>query len=74
MGSTCVRLRRGHRVRLHVCSAAHPRWMRNLGTGLRGLALAASTEAVPARQQVRHLGSALHLPTVAEAQLVECLA
>ena len=26
----------GHRVRLHVCSAAHPRWMRNLGYGFDG--------------------------------------
>ncbi len=23
----------GHRIRLQVCSAAHPRWNRNLGTG-----------------------------------------
>lgn len=85
LGSTACRLRAGHRVRLHVCSAAHPRWMRNLGTGLTGLALATSTESTSARQEVFHddssasagggaaaATSVLYLPSVREADLVDC--
>jgi hypothetical protein len=49
LGSTACRLRAGHCVRLHGCS-----WMRNLGTGLAGLALATSTESTSARQVVFH--------------------
>eukprot|EP00913_Durusdinium_trenchii_P033104 g30994.t1 len=33
MGHTAVLFRPGERVRLQICSAAHPRWFRNLGTG-----------------------------------------
>ena len=32
MGPLAVELARGESLRLHVCSAAHPRWMRNLCT------------------------------------------
>eukprot|EP00933_Yihiella_yeosuensis_P017001 TRINITY_DN14334_c0_g1_i1.p1 TRINITY_DN14334_c0_g1~~TRINITY_DN14334_c0_g1_i1.p1 ORF type:complete len:703 (+),score=104.57 TRINITY_DN14334_c0_g1_i1:58-2109(+) len=32
MSATAVMLRPGERLRLQVCSAAHPRWFRNLGT------------------------------------------
>ena len=30
---TAYRFQRGHRLRLMLASAAHPRWNRNLGTG-----------------------------------------
>jgi len=30
-GSTACTVPRGHRLRLHVSSSAHPRWMRNVG-------------------------------------------
>ena len=30
LGPVAAEFPRGSRVRLHVCSAAHPRWMRNL--------------------------------------------
>lgn len=33
MWSTAYAFKKYHRIRLHVCSAAHPRWSRNLGTG-----------------------------------------
>jgi hypothetical protein len=33
LGSCALRLRAGERLRLQVCSGAHPRWMRNYGTG-----------------------------------------
>lgn len=33
LGPIAHRFARGHRLRLHVASAAHPRWARNLGTG-----------------------------------------
>ncbi|MFQ5343565.1 MAG: CocE/NonD family hydrolase [Anaerolineae bacterium] len=33
MWATAHRFRRGHRIRLQVASAGHPRWDRNLGTG-----------------------------------------
>lgn len=33
MWSTAYRFEQYHRIRLHVCSGAHPRWSRNLGTG-----------------------------------------
>jgi putative CocE/NonD family hydrolase len=32
LSSTAQRLKRGHRLRLQVASAGHPRWNRNLGT------------------------------------------
>ena len=32
MGSTAWRFQKGHRLRVHVCSGAFPRWMRNYGT------------------------------------------
>lgn len=36
MWATAHRFKAGHRIRLHVSSGAHPRWMRNLGTGEMG--------------------------------------
>lgn len=33
MWATAQRFRAGHRIRLQVASAGHPRWSRNLGTG-----------------------------------------
>lgn len=33
LGATAQRFRRGHRIRLHICSAAHPRWGANPGDG-----------------------------------------
>mmetsp|Transcript_4198 Transcript_4198/g.15481 ORF Transcript_4198/g.15481 Transcript_4198/m.15481 type:complete len:734 (-) Transcript_4198:217-2418(-) len=32
MWATAARFRRGHRMRLHVCCGAHPRWQRNCGS------------------------------------------
>jgi len=32
LGATACEFQVGDRIRLHVCSAAHPRWMRNLGS------------------------------------------
>ena len=31
-GNTAYEFRAGHRIRIQVCSGAHPRWMRNYGT------------------------------------------
>ena len=33
LGPTALALAAGERLRLHVCSAAHPRWMRSVGYG-----------------------------------------
>ena len=41
----------GHRIRLHVASAAHPRWNRNLGTGEPA---ADATRTLVAMQTVYH--------------------
>ena len=43
--------RRGHRLRLQVCSGGHPRWSRNLGTGE---ALATATTLQGAEQLIYH--------------------
>ncbi|CAG0930440.1 Cocaine esterase [Thermoflexales bacterium] len=54
--------RRGHRLRLHVCSGGHPRWSRNLGTGE---SLATATGWQGAEQLIYHDAahpSALILP------------
>jgi len=61
LGNTCCLFRKGHRIRLHVCSGAHPRWMRNLQTGERPLATA--TKLVAATHVVL-AGSKLQLPVV----------
>jgi len=41
LGPTAVEFRKGSQIRVQVCSAAHPRWMRNLcnsqGTGYAAL-------------------------------------
>lgn len=62
--NTANRFRRGHRIRLHVASGAHPRWSRNLGLGE---PLAAATRMCAAEQTVYHdlaHPAALLLPVV----------
>jgi putative CocE/NonD family hydrolase len=64
---TAHRFRRGHRMRLQVCSGAHPRWSRNLGSGE---ALAHGTRMAVAEQTIYHDAahpSALTLPVVRES-------
>lgn len=65
LGSCALRLKRGERVRLHVCSGAHPRWMRNYGTGED-----VATATRLARNRIRlhrsqECSSCLELPVVA---------
>ena len=48
---TAYRFRKGHRLRVQVSSGAHPRFVRNLGTGE---PLATSTKLVTADQTVYH--------------------
>ncbi|MCY0989422.1 CocE/NonD family hydrolase [Nannocystis sp. ILAH1] len=48
---TAYRFPRGHRLRVQVASGAHPRFVRNLGTGE---PLASGTRMVVAEQQVHH--------------------
>ncbi|HEX6819567.1 MAG TPA: CocE/NonD family hydrolase [Ktedonobacterales bacterium] len=62
--ATAQRFKRGHRVRLVVASAQHPRWARNLNTGEPA---ATSTRMQIARQTIYHDAahpSALILPVV----------
>ena len=66
LGHTCCLFRRGHQVRLHVCSGAHPRWNRNLQTGE---PIATGTRIVKARHQVQ-TGSVLSLPVLPGSALV----
>jgi len=33
LGACAFRLQEGEKLRAHICSGAHPRWMRNYGTG-----------------------------------------
>ncbi len=64
MWNTAIRFQRGHRIRLHVASGAHPRWNRNLGTGE---ALTSGTTMRAAEQLIYHDSahpSALLLPVV----------
>ncbi len=49
--ATAYRFKPGHRIRLLVASGAHPRWMRNLGTGE---APAKATQMQSARQTIFH--------------------
>ncbi|HEY0418432.1 MAG TPA: CocE/NonD family hydrolase, partial [Acetobacteraceae bacterium] len=59
---TAHRFLRGHRLRLHITSGAHPRWSRNPGTGEPP---ATATRLVPADQTIYHDAahpSALLLP------------
>jgi len=61
--STAQRFGRGHRVRLDVCSAAHPRWAANQGDG----GLSSPSYGAPAEQTIFHDAahpSALVLPVV----------
>lgn len=65
MWATARRFRAGHRLRLHVCSGAHPRWSANPGDG-RPLHEAGDPGA-PADQTIYHdrdHPSALFLPLV----------
>lgn len=65
MWATAHRFLPGHRLRLLVCSGAHPRFARNPGNGL---SLTETTELLPARQAVYHDSqhpSAVFLPVVA---------
>jgi putative CocE/NonD family hydrolase len=69
MWSTAQRFAPGHRIRLHVCSAAHPRWSLNYGDG-RPLHVAGDGPGAPAQQRIFHDSahpSALVLPIVSAA-------
>jgi putative CocE/NonD family hydrolase len=62
LGATAHQFQRAHRIRLHVCSGAHPRIARNLGTGE---PINTATRMVVADQTVFHDAahpSALVLP------------
>jgi putative CocE/NonD family hydrolase len=66
MWATAQRFKRGHRLRLLVASAQHPRWARNLNTGEHA---ATSTRLIPAAQTVYHDAdhpSALMVPIVSD--------
>jgi hypothetical protein len=63
--ATAQRFKRGHRIRLHICSAAHPRWNRHLNSDE---PLAEAQQARCAYQTIYHDDdhpSALVLPIVA---------
>jgi uncharacterized protein len=69
--ATAQRFKRGHRIRLQVASAAHPRWMRNLGGGE---AIADARRMQVAEQTIYHDAdhpSALVLPIVDQQALAE---
>jgi putative CocE/NonD family hydrolase len=51
MWATAQRFKKGHRLRLLVASAQHPRWARNLNTGEQA---ATSTRMVAAEQTIYH--------------------
>lgn len=62
LGHVAACFRRGQRIRLQVCSGAHPRWMRNLGTGEQ---IATATRTLPSNNcvfQGSHLSLPLELP------------
>lgn len=64
MWATAYYFAPGHAIRVQVCSAAHPRWSRNTGSGE---PLASATRLVPAEQTLFHDAShpaALVLPRV----------
>ncbi len=64
LGATAQRFQAGERIRLHVCSAAHPRWAANLGTGE---PFAQGVNSIPAEQTIYHHAArpaALILPVV----------
>lgn len=64
MWATAQRFLAGHRVRLHVCSGAHPRWSANMGDGA---PLGAGVPGPPAEQTIYHdptHAAALVLPIV----------
>lgn len=51
VGACALRLKAGERLRLHVCSGAHPRFMRNYGTGE---PIADATTLLKAHQEILH--------------------
>jgi hypothetical protein len=62
--ATAYRFKQGHRLRLIISSGAHPRWLRNLGTGE---SLATATTMIAANQTILHdraHPSALVLPVI----------
>lgn len=64
MWATAHCFRAGHQIRLHVSSGAHPRWIRNLGTGS---PFATDTDMKVAHQTIYHdqaHPSALILPVI----------
>ncbi|MCS6881392.1 MAG: CocE/NonD family hydrolase [Oscillochloridaceae bacterium] len=66
LGATAQRFRQGHRIRVHVCSAAHPRWGANPGDGRR-FRDAGAVPGPAAEQTIYHdvdHPSALVLPVV----------
>ncbi len=66
LGATAQRFGRGHRIRVHVCSAAHPRWGANPGDGRR-FRDAGAVPGPAAQQTIYHdvdHPSALVLPVV----------
>eukprot|EP00931_Biecheleriopsis_adriatica_P061738 TRINITY_DN3713_c0_g1_i1.p1 TRINITY_DN3713_c0_g1~~TRINITY_DN3713_c0_g1_i1.p1 ORF type:complete len:666 (+),score=120.88 TRINITY_DN3713_c0_g1_i1:58-2055(+) len=65
LGSCCALFQRGCCIRLHVCSGAHPRWMRNLQTGE---PVATAVRMVAAEHLVLS-GSRMTLPTVPASML-----
>ncbi|WP_045744260.1 CocE/NonD family hydrolase [Actinoplanes rectilineatus] len=56
MGSTAHRFRPGHRIRLLVAGGAHPRWLRNHGTGE---PVASAVRMVSTDTTVRHSSSVI---------------
>jgi hypothetical protein len=69
--ATAQRFKRGHRIRLQVASAAHPRWMRNLGSDE---PIAGGRRMLAAEQTIYHDAehpSALVLPIVDQQALAE---
>jgi len=70
MWATAHRFRRGHRIRLQVSGGAHPRWIRNLGTGE---PIAMATAMLASEQTVYHdreHPSAMVLPVAASTSLL----
>jgi len=61
MGHVAALFKQGHRIRLQICSGAHPRWMRNLGYGD---PVATATRTTTSHNRVFE-GSHLVLPVVA---------
>ncbi|MFX1380795.1 MAG: CocE/NonD family hydrolase, partial [Promethearchaeota archaeon] len=48
---TAYYFKKGHRIRLHIASGSHPRWVRNTGSGE---PIATATKLIAAHQEVYH--------------------